>query len=462
MAVVVAVALGVQALRPEFVLTRRADSSSYWQLSQARSARDLLGSVRTPGYPLFLRGVRALCPDLACLPGIQLALFGLAVLGLFAALLRFGLSPLGAFAATAPLLASPLIPYFAPAVMTEALSASLTLAVLALLLRLAARPANAATWALLGAGVFAAYQVRPANIFLVVLVPVALAGLRTRTGGPAAGRSTGATLAGAAALCLLPLAVWCGLRARVVADFGLVSFTGYHLTGIASSMLDEALVAELPPEVRVLAGKILERRREAGLAPVRSALPFARWWEKHNANIYTFALPVVRREFRQAARAGAEAARRWPRDVYIDRRLKSFGQAVIAARPGLYAAWLAGAWLTGLALLVGEPWIWATGLVAASAVAARWLARRRAPNDGQSRAIGDAEGEWPRALAYLALAAAYTVSALAVILFLQPPEWRYLLSVMLPLPGALAAVGVAGLRSLRRGAPGRAAPPPRP
>jgi hypothetical protein len=288
-------------------------------------------------------------------------------------------------------------------------------------------------------------------------VPLALAALR-RAGDPGEGRGrrSAVTLLGAFALCLLPLLAWCGLRWGVVRDFGLVSFTGYHLTGIAASMLDEDVVAALPLEQRGLAAEILRRRQRAGLTPVGSALPFARWRDKHNTNTYKFALPLARGEYRRASTELGESARHWPRDVYVNRRLTGFARAVIAARPGLYLKWLAGAWVTALALLIAEPWLWATGALALVGAAARRLRRRGA----SPQAAGEAE--WRRALSFLALAAAFAVSALALVLFLQPPEWRYLLSVMLPLPGALAAVGVEGLRSLRRGAPGPAAPPPAP
>ncbi|HZI64909.1 MAG TPA: hypothetical protein VFE44_09030 [Thermoanaerobaculia bacterium] len=457
MAALVAVGLLVQALRPEFVLTRRVDSASYTQLANAAGARDLLASVRTPGYPLFLRGVRALCPGLWCLPHVQLVIFGLSVLALFEALRRFGVSAPGAAAAALPLLASPLVPYFVPAVMTEALAAGLALCVLALVLLLAVRRGAGALWALLGAATFATYLVRPGFVFLVALVPLALAALR-RAGdtGAGRGRRSAATLLGAFALCLLPLLAWSVLRWRVVGDFGLVSFTGYHLTGIAASMLDEDVVAALPLEQRGLAAEILRRRQRAGLTPVRSALPFARWREKHNTNTYKFALPLARGEYRRASTALGESARHWPRDVYVNRRLTGFARAVIAARPGLYLKWLAGAWVTALALLIAQHWLWATGVFALVGAAVRKVRQRGAPQTAAR------ELEWSRTLSFLALAAAFAVSALALVLFLQPPEWRYLLSVMLPLPGALAAVGVEGLRSLRRGAPGPAESPPAP
>jgi hypothetical protein len=457
MAALVAVVLLVQALRPGFVLTRRVDSRSYTQLANAAAARDLLASVRTPGYPLFLRGVRALCPDLSCLPHVQLVIFGLSVLALFGALRRFGVSAAGAAAGTLPLVASPLVPYFAPAVMTEALAAALALCVLALLLVLAVRPGAGALWALLGAATFATYLVRPGFVFLVVLVPIALAVLRRSVGaGERRGRHSAALLLGASALCLLPLLAWCGLRWRVVRDFGLVSFTGYHLTGIAASMLDQDVVAALPLEQRGLAEEILRRRQRAGLTPVGSALPFARWRDKHNTNTYKFALPLARAEYRRASTVLGESARHWPRDVYVNRRLTGFARAVIAARPGLYLEWLAGAWIAALVLLFTDPWLWATGAFALVGVAVR-RARRRGASPS---AAGDVE--WRRAVSFLALAAAFAVSALALVLFLQPPEWRYLLSVMLPLPGALAAVGIEGLRSFRKRAPGPAASPQAP
>lgn len=417
----------------------RNDSRLYVKLARQVPVSEMLGTIRTPGYPLFLRVVDRLCRGFACLPEIQLALYCLAAMGLAAALRRFGLSHVAAAAGASPILYSSLVPHMAPSVMTDIPAAGLALGTISLLLVLLVEPRRGTVRAALALGIglclALAYLVRPAYLFLVVLVPAA--GLALPLPGPGAPglRRRLKRTATLAALSLTPLLLWCSLRWAVVGHFGLVSFSGYNLVGIAGSMLDEEVIAGLPQEEKPLARNILEKRRQLGLAPVDADTPYAGWREPLGINSWRIAVPAARWAWREQASRGQEPAVSLPRDVYVNHRLSRLSKAIIRQRPGLYIAWLARALGTALGRTARAPWMWGTAAFAVAALAAGFRSSPGRRWNRQRLSLSPALG-------FLALAVAYHLLSLGPVLLVGSPEWRYLTATRLLLPGALAAVGV--------------------
>jgi hypothetical protein len=246
---------------------------------------------------------------------------------------------------------------------------------------------------------------------------------------------------GLAALVLAPLLAWCSLRLAVVGHFGVVSFTGYNLIGLTASMLDGPLAARLPPSDRVLAGQILEWRRERGWRPVRAGSTLSKWRRPFNANSL---------EAGRAARALAEgdlpttvprARRRALVNVEADRRLTRLSLAVLRARPEVYLAWLRLGWRSSLAATGADPWVWVPALLlAASLVGAAGLDRSRRVRAMPAEAgrLGPGRPAWGLLLASLG----YFLAALGLVLLVEVPYARYLAAAELLLPGALAATAV--------------------
>ena len=433
-------------LSPGFELIGRIDSKLYLQLARHASIPEMLASIRTLGYPLWLRLVGVVSPDLSWLPHVQLLVYCLATVGLCAALRRFGLSEGAALLAASPPLYSPLVPHLAPSVMSDVPAASFALATVSLLLVVLAEPGRRLAWAGLGLALFLTYQLRPSHLFLVVLVP--LAGwvwprLEARWSGPhPPARSSGRRLA---ALALLPLAAFCIARFLVVGHFGLVAFTGHNLSGLTTAMLTPELVAELPEGERALAARILAERQAKGHPPVELGSGLEAWRTPFISNAWRTAVPVARQLWEEDQAREAGPSQEQERSLWVDRRLTSLSLSVLRARPGLYASWLVRAWGHTLGRTAVNPWVWATATAAVVAAAVAWR-RRRGLGDGTRRP----PIAFVRSLGFLLLALAHYLLAVGLLLLLQPPEWRYLAAAELLLPGALAATAIETGRFARR------------
>lgn len=419
--------LAAHALSPGFEPIVRIDSRLYLQLARRASLLELLESIRTLGYPLWLRGVGWLSPDLGWLPHVQLGVYCLAVVGLCAALRKFGLPDGAAFAAATPPLYSPLVPFLAPSIMSDLPAASLALATVALLLVVLAEPRKRLAWAGLGLALFLTYQFRPSYLFLVALVPLA---------GLGSGRRRTAALT---TLAFVPLLAFCAVRWWAVGHFGLVAFAGHNLSGLTTSMLTPELVAELPEDERELAQSILVERQRKGHPAVDASSGLETWRAPFISNSWRSAIQVARLAWMDGPGAGQGDSTRG-RDLWVDRRLTRLSVAILRARPGLYLVWLGRAWAFTLGQTAANPWVWGTAAAAGGAATVAWVRRRRGGRSVSRRTALPVGQAW--SFRFLAFALSYYLLAIGLLLLLQPPEWRYVAAAELLLPGALAAVAV--------------------
>jgi hypothetical protein len=468
-----AVATGF-ALSPQArVVTAKDDA--YLEASELSSLPDLLSHQRTVGYPLLLRLTRAVSPGYRALPLIQAGIFLGAVALFWLGLVRFGLGPGTALAAIAPLAASELVVPFARRVHSDTVGAALALAAIAALLFALRRP-TWRTWSGLALALFLAYQVRPAYLFLLLLVPI-LAFILPRRQDAGERSAPAGRLAGVAlALALGPFLLFCTLRLALVGHFGLVSFSGFNVVGIAASMITPEVARALPAEHQPLAETILAGRRQRGLEPIEersfpgSAARFRAWSADYDTNIWRIS---GRAAFRQAfarqdrerganaapgpeeptpaadvGREGARARRRLgPRRRWAyheaNRALLGLSLAVFRQRPGLYASWVVQGFRRGtlgtLSQVRGVREALAFAGLAALALAASSLK----PLGGR-RGAGAGRG-WRRAVARSEplcwIAAGFFAGGLALVVLVEPPFERYLWAVGLFLPAAAAALG---------------------
>src|SRR5262249_499252 len=118
---------------------------------------------------------------------------------------------------------------YVPFVMTDGLSSSLAIATVAMLLVLIGRPRSAFPWIGLPLSLLLIYQVRPAYLFLIPLLPVLgliiLALVVSRQDWVRLYKRVGL---GLVAVGILPLLAFCTFRWAVVGHFGLVSFAGHN------------------------------------------------------------------------------------------------------------------------------------------------------------------------------------------------------------------------------------------
>ena len=98
---------------------------------------------------------------------------------------------------------------------------------------------------MLASAVSAAYHIRPSYLFLVPLVP-GLGLVLSRIGDPACSWARrGIFRRRLRRPCCVPLLGYCAARYFITGHFGLVSFAGYNLAGLASPVgsYDRARIA---------------------------------------------------------------------------------------------------------------------------------------------------------------------------------------------------------------------------
>jgi len=320
---------------------------------------ELWGGRRTPflGFLLAPFG-----DDFSLYPTLIVGLFFAAAYYLFGSLVRFGVSERAALALTLPLLVSNSLVRYASDVHAEFPSIVLLLYALAELLRLAA-DARPRPWryAAFCAALGMAYLMRPSLLpFLIVMPALALSlgFVRERRWRL---RRTAVILA----LSVAPFLLVSTIRYRAVNDFNVVSFGGFTLGGIASSLLNESIFDRLTPEHRELARAVLDGREamvsSGAISPMvidykirqRSYSRTARSYFDILASNYDELLyKIVVRERRPGES--------W---VEFNKRVMAFSVAVIRESPKGYAMWIVGAFRSAVGSATAHNIAFAAGAV---------------------------------------------------------------------------------------------------
>jgi ankyrin repeat protein len=208
-----------------------------------------LGQIATLGYPLFLRLVGVFSSSFEAIPFAHTLVLVACVFLFWWGACRFGMHPWPAAAAASVLL------WKTPVqdAMTETLATILSVGMFGAVFWAGAGRARALPMALLGALVCVTYQVRPGFLFSIGVAPLACAVLSLRKWGWWDRGLWARHSAWCAGVCVLPLLLFCALRLAIVGHFGLMSFAGQNSVGITVELLDEEVIAQLPPDHRPLA-----------------------------------------------------------------------------------------------------------------------------------------------------------------------------------------------------------------
>ena len=424
------VAAGVLSAGGRFTAETVNDTPSYadFDFSTWSSA---LGQMRSPGYPLLLAAVRAITGNYAAMPVVHFLLFGAGVALLHAGLLAQGFSRAASPWIAGATLAAMILSNYVATLATDTTAAAFGLAACGTLLVWTSVPRSAAAWALLlTLAVVAAWLVRPTMLSLVPFVCICgpLLELR-RLGHTATLGGLAWRFAMCAAITVTPVLVWCGLRYSVVGKFGVVSFGGYNLIGLAGQFLDDDLLPRLPHDLQPLAKAALERRASLPQDSIQlaetSVLRYSRIEANYDLTIWKCFAPAAEELY------GRDA-------TVLNSRLKDLALAVLRLRPGWYATWIlraGGQAVRGAAQeFAANPATCAITVAAVLAAFARIIKRWRNPQKSQT------SGEMTPTTMLFVLAICYAACNLALVIVVCPPIGRMTASACVLFPALAAAV----------------------
>ncbi|MBF0625673.1 MAG: hypothetical protein HQL82_12795 [Magnetococcales bacterium] len=387
-----------------------------------------LTSLRTIGYPIFLY-LHSLVADQFRLVPLWHFLLHIATVVVFqSSLLQFGFRTWTAFLAASALVYASILRYFGHAILTDAPGTALIILLTALLLFSLTRPRSRWWLAGLGVGLFVSYQVRPANLYLVALIPLLGGMLYPLTPGNPATRCWTTPdfrrhLQRLTLVSLVPFLLFCGLRWVTVGHFGLVSFGGHNAIGVLASLVQAETVDQLDPEVRPLARAIAAERERRGMEWPFSRLGWIRyeiWFKEYNPNSHEVALPAA---LKLAGGSRVEA----------NRMMTRLSWAILFQHPDLYARWVVASFAESLCGLVRrEATLQATALLLLLAFTAARM-RPRLPE----AAVRQQERE---TTVLLLISLLFFLSGTLLVVLVEQPLERYIFSTAVFIPSLLAAV----------------------
>lgn len=304
------------------------DSVGYRQMSWS-SVSDIFGGIRTPGYPAYLSLLDGLAPGLDLIAAGHFVAYSIGILVFYSGLVAATGSALHSAAAASAAIYTRILFGYVSVIATDTFAAGLALAVCGMLLRHLAAPGkrNSLVLAIL---VACAWLVRPAYLFLIPFVPLA-AWAAYPTLAKRSSKSRAWHAQTGLLLVVFPLVAYCSLRLVTVGRFGIVSFGGFNLIGIAGQFLTDRDVPSLSPDLHTLARTAIERRRIVPPAdPELAALPttnYARMEAEYDPTIWRVFNPQVAEQTNQSA-------------VELNSKLRRLAQELIRLHPREYLIWV--------------------------------------------------------------------------------------------------------------------------
>lgn len=404
------------------------DSKTYLDVDTS-SLTAALSQMRTCGYPLFLDTLS----NLKWVPIAHLCIFVIANFIFYLGLLRAGYSDWTATWCTIVLLFGRAAIDLVNLIHADCLALSLAIAATGSFLALAGPRPTPISWLGLALFTFMAYQVHPSYLFLIPLWPLATWIIdRFLLRRMASHREIFKRTAGVALLSTLPFIAFCSLRWVLVGHWGLVSFGGYNLVGIAGQFLDQQLASELPSHLQPVAMEILKRRPAVG--PATSPSDFLAMEAMFNPTVWDLAVPIAE-----------ELTAADP--VQVNQMLNQLSSEIVYRRPWLYGHWLlananharqelmlliafdkgiailmlAYGILQGLALCLGRSW---------------WERCVRLTSESKEHANEADRFKELQLLFWLAIL--FAAARICLVILVEPAISRYMIGAMVLIPAAAA------------------------
>lgn len=400
------------------------DSGSYLNFDFSSFGNSLRG-MRTPGYPLFLQGIKKTV-GMDALGLIQWMIWSGCVVALLGGLRRAGVSRCASYSASFVLLFSHGVWEYCGTVGTDCLAMSFAiLGVACFLWSLAQEKLRMLPLLILAIITCATYLVRPAFLFLLVLWPTLGPWLEYFVFGRGIVRSA-KSFAAMSLVSIIPFVAYSGMRYVVVGEFGLVSFAGYNLIGIGGQYLQQENLKSISDDLQPLAKGLIAKR--SLVDEYRKPETFEDMVDLYNPTIWRMAVPAAEELYKN--------------DVAMTNdNLKRLAAESISSHSDEYRSWLfsnglyAAKQVVSLTLtdrglrifLVGIP------MVAVSVLLGNWLRKSK------QKAI---DHQLPNIRFDLSLvfwlAAVFTLGKVLLVILVEPALGRYVSAAMLFVPCLVA------------------------
>ncbi|WP_010581621.1 hypothetical protein [Schlesneria paludicola] len=335
------------SLTGRFNATMTDDSPGYLEFP-FHSFDAALRDIRTPGYPSFLRLVTLATGSYEAAPTAQYFAFCGAILVFYFGLSRNVASGWSAAVIAGSLLTTNILWLYVQTITTDTLAAAAGIAAMGFILQSHGHEGRTG-WALAGviASTTAAWLIRPAYLFLVLVVPIVRTLLHLKH-APREELTYGRIAQyGVKSLTLacVPVFCWCLLRLCLVQSFGVVSFGGYNLVGIAGQFLGSEQVAQLPADLQPLARLALNYRDQLPANSLQmldaDKLNYLRIENNYDVTIWHVFTPAARELY------GNDPS-------VMNTQLRKLATATLQSESRSYAVWLAKALRQGVYKIVSD------------------------------------------------------------------------------------------------------------
>jgi len=408
-----------------------------------------LSQNRTLGYPLLLDLVRLFSPGLAILPFVHLSFWVLGAVALWWGMQRFGLHWLVALITGSSLVYADIWGRYGWWVISDVPAAGLALAAMGFWLATLSSPRRWGWWAGMSACLAAAWLCRPVYAFMALWMPALTSWLAGRAGSALSQQARRRLAAGLAIALIVPVVAFAGLRLATVGHFGLVSFQGGHLIGLAAYSLRAEMVPALDQDLRPVARAILAKDYHREDFTDEAAVLFGdAWFHRHILPAWwreraTMHEVYVQHAAAQAVGIGDVVKSRGADMVGADRKLMRLSLAIMRQRPWAHAGFMWGSFLkaTWDALRAYTLVRLLTDLLPVSLLL--WLAVFLWPRTSRAPTRPPWPA-WPSLKVMAVISLSYLWAGALPVIFLQVPRWRYIspLACLLPALMALLCVGL--------------------
>lgn len=414
----------------KFEPTVQMDTASYRDYSIG-SVEEAFNDKRTFVYPLVLRGFESADGSERLVPLFQYLSSAVAVGVFLAALLRCGWNSWLAFAAASPILTSQIVLEYTGVLTPDLLAQAF--AIISVSFWLIVVHAGSQRWTLLGLSVFVflTYQTKPSYLFLLAFVPIG--GWMARWWLHVQLKDAWKVAFGMMVATLMPFFVWCSVRWFVVGHFGLVSFGGYNIIGIAGQLMDREGVKDLSIEIQPLASEIVKRRES--MTEWKVELDYETMESQFNPMVWAIAVPA-------AAQICDSDSRK------MNRQMASLSKQVLLGNPKSYGAWLSMAAKRSVRVVIEltlrNPIAMVSIPIALIAFAVGWQRNNHVSLPRNER---DCEREF-QMMVWTAIG--YAICKLGLVILVEPPIERYCAPASVFLPSLLAMMACRMVLRARR------------